>query len=89
MHGLRYTLKSKYGITPQDRFIMLLEQRFQCPACKTRFDGTGKAKVDHCHKTGAVRGLLCNSCNLSLGLMNENADSLRALADYIEKFQKK
>ena len=33
--------------------------------------------VDHCHSGGHVRGLLCNSCNIGLGMFKDNIESLK------------
>ena len=40
--------------------------------------------VDHCHKTGKVRGLLCHSCNTALGLLKDNTDVMRLAINYLE-----
>lgn len=40
---------------------------------------------DHCHKTGKFRGWLCGNCNSALGMARDNPDTLRKLADYLEK----
>jgi hypothetical protein len=42
--------------------------------------------IDHCHKTNKVRGILCRSCNLALGLMNDDLVKIRKLAKYITRF---
>ena len=43
--------------------------------------------VDHCHKTGKVRGLLCNKCNKALGLFNDNIELIKVAASYLERFK--
>ncbi len=40
--------------------------------------------ADHCHKTGKIRGLLCNNCNTGLGMFKENAMLLENAANYIK-----
>jgi hypothetical protein len=40
---------------------------------------------DHCHTTGRFRGWLCRNCNVTLGLVGDDPNKLRALADYLEK----
>jgi hypothetical protein len=40
--------------------------------------------VDHDHKTGKVRGLLCNTCNTSLGLLSEDKNRITGLITYLE-----
>lgn len=56
-----------------------------CEACGATDMSTKELHIDHCHTTGVVRGVLCHACNTSLGLLNENPERLRALADYIER----
>jgi len=65
-------------------------QGWRCAICKTegfkmREDHVSGMNLDHCHKTGRVRALLCHNCNRGLGLMQDNPDILRAAADYVEK----
>lgn len=42
-----------------------------------------KMAIDHCHKTGQVRGLLCTNCNTAIGLMKDSPERLEAAASYI------
>lgn len=39
---------------------------------------------DHCHKTGKFRGIICDNCNVSMGLAGDDPTLLRALADWLE-----
>ncbi len=41
--------------------------------------------IDHCHSTGAIRGLLCSNCNTAIGLLSDNPEIIRKAADYLEK----
>lgn len=73
-------VKHKYGIK-EERYKAMLEARGPlCPTCNEE----SIPYVDHCHKTGMIRGLICNSCNLILGRARDNPDVLRALASYLE-----
>jgi hypothetical protein len=42
-------------------------------------------RVDHCHSSGKIRGLLCNKCNIGLGHFEDNVVALRNAIDYIEE----
>ncbi len=43
--------------------------------------------LDHCHKTGRVRGILCNQCNTAIGLLEDSMAKLQAAIDYLLKAQ--
>ena len=43
--------------------------------------------IDHNHTTGLVRGLLCNQCNLALGLVHDNIETLAAMIAYLGKYR--
>ncbi len=84
-------LKLYYGITLEDYNKMLQEQNGVCSICKemeTRLI-CGKIvmlSVDHDHKTGKVRGLICNKCNRLLGFVNDNTKLLEEVINYLKKF---
>jgi hypothetical protein len=78
-------LKRKYKITLADYAVMLLAQAGACAICKAPEPQHKMLDVDHCHKTGAVRGLLCTNCNRMLGHSGDVPERLRRAADYLEK----
>ena len=84
----RRHMKRHYGITPERYFELLDAQGGKCLGCDYIHDdgGVGKRKlhVDHDHKTGKIRGLLCHQCNAAIGFLREDPARLRRLADYIE-----
>ncbi len=51
-----------------------------CAICRVDVDLVG----DHCHTTGAPRGILCRNCNLAIGNMADDPERLRAAANYLE-----
>lgn len=86
-----YHLKSAYGISLNEYKTILARQGGLCAVCRQPETAifAGKVKsldVDHCHRTGAVRGILCSSCNIALGRLNEDPLRIRALLDYVERF---
>jgi hypothetical protein len=78
-------LKNKYGITLADYDEMFEAQGGVCAICgKPQQSHNGRRlDVDHDHKTGKVRGLLCNKCNTVIGLIYEDHDILLKAATYI------
>lgn len=88
---LEQKLQKAYGISKADFDRMLEEQRGCCAICKTD-DWKGKHGspcVDHCHASNRVRALLCSECNLAIGQMRDDAERLRAAADYLDFYKKK
>jgi hypothetical protein len=73
----------EYGITIEDYDAMFAAQGGRCAICSAR--PTRRLAVDHDHKTGAVRALLCHRCNPGLGLFTDDPNKLIAAADYIER----
>ena len=81
-----WKLKKRYGITLEDYEAMVSEQGNRCYIChKHRSTQKNDLAVDHCHKTGLVRRLLCVRCNALLGEINEfEGDKLDNLIRYLE-----
>lgn len=81
----RWRLWKVFGITPEDYDRMLAEQDGQCAICRRPPQGGrwNVLAIDHCHRTGRVRGLLCSPCNKGVGAFQDNVSSLRKAADYV------
>lgn len=62
-----------------------LIQNGSCAICGKKETESKKLVVDHNHKTGKVRGLLCHSCNTALGLVKEDIEILKKMIKYIEE----
>jgi hypothetical protein len=75
----------KYGISFDDYQRMLIEQNGVCKICRKPEKKGKSLSVDHNHKTGKVRGLLCSRHNTGLGCFEDDAALLRSAADYLEK----
>jgi len=82
-----HQIQWKYGITLADYDVMLEEQGGCCAICGTDNPSARSGKVrfavDHCHKTGKVRGLLCESCNIGLGNFYDNKSYLQNAINYL------
>lgn len=64
---------------------MLIAQNYKCIICDTKHFDTKKLHVDHCHKTGKVRGLLCNNCNNGMGKLGDSIERLKLVINYLKK----
>lgn len=77
-------LKKTYGICLVDFNELRLKQDFLCAICgKHETESNKGLHIDHCHETKKVRGLLCNSCNLAIGMMKHNVTILSKAIQYL------
>ena len=72
----------EFGITLDTYRSMLKAQGGTCAICKTP-PLKKWLSVDHCHDTGAVRGLLCQPCNIAIGWLKHSTTLLESAKDYI------
>lgn len=76
-------LRFRFGIGIEKYDALFAKQNGVCAICGgTSLTGRNLA-VDHCHFTGAVRGLLCGPCNTALGLFRDRPDLLLAAVSYL------
>lgn len=84
-------MKKKFGITTE-QYARLYPPGVQCEICGVSESVLAGQKarlvIDHDHKSGRIRGVICNSCNLALGWAVDSPELLRAMADYLEDFEK-
>ncbi len=83
----RIQFKKNYGITIEDYNSILSMQGCVCAICggsRSKSDKWKNLAVDHSHKTGQVRGLLCMECNAGLGSFLDSPDLLEKAAAYIK-----
>jgi hypothetical protein len=80
-YGRQHALRTKYGLTIDAWEQMFNAQHRRCAICQRT---KGKWDTDHDHATGKVRAILCSSCNKALGLAQDNPDTLRKMALYLE-----
>ena len=62
-------------------------QKYTCAVCPRKFTkkyGKYPPNIDHCHKTGIVRGILCRRCNLVLGQINDSIQHAQNLIKYLK-----
>ena len=83
--GRATRLAAKYGLTPEAFQGLLDQQESTCRGCSRDFGESLAPRVDHCHTDQHVRGLLCHSCNVVLGLVKDDPLTLRRLATYVEE----
>lgn len=80
-----HNLKARLGL-PFGTYDMMLEsQDGRCAICKKPHTENKRMAVDHCHVTGEIRGLLCQKCNMALGLFNHDFAILHAAISYLDK----
>ena len=75
-------LKAAFGISLEDKERMLAAQGGKCACCGDPLT-LKRAKVDHCHRTGRLRKVLCNPCNLGLGNFRDDPKRLQAAIAYL------
>jgi hypothetical protein len=74
-----------YGIAGEDYWAIYEAQEGRCYICRRGTGARKRLSVDHCHKTGVVRGLLDTGCNKwVLGLLRDDTEALQRAIDYLD-----
>lgn len=83
-------LQKKFGITVEEYETLLKQQNYVCAFCgkpekaKSKIGKIRRLCVDHCHKTGRVRGLLCYMCNHTIARLGDDIESAEKLLRYMK-----
>lgn len=82
-------LKTKYNITKEEYDSLFLSQNKKCSICTTDLSVLDLRHIhlDHCHKTGNIRNILCRYCNLGLGKFKDNQELIFNSMLYLQKHQ--
>ena len=80
------TTKAKYGVDESGFEVLWLAFEGKCGICKIplkqpeprKGQSSNVVAIDHDHKTGNLRGLLCNGCNKGLGYFQDDVERLKA-----------
>ncbi|MDE3229139.1 MAG: endonuclease VII domain-containing protein [Chloroflexota bacterium] len=86
----RHGLARKYRLTPEQWAAMEASQDSKCAICQIAFDigiPAHSPMVDHDHRTGQVRSLLCRRCNTMLGMAREQPAVLQAAIEYLNRWE--
>jgi hypothetical protein len=81
------------GLSPEDYQILLAKQNGRCAICEAQAGHRScrgrecRLAIDHNHRTGANRGLLCNNCNRGLGRFKDSVAILEAAVRYLKRGQ--
>lgn len=75
---------ASHGLRVGQYDSLLQEQGGGCAICGQQCTSGRSLAVDHDHATGAIRGLLCGTCNRAIGMMQDSPEILRAAAQYLE-----
>ena len=87
LRARRNHLRREYGISLDDYQNLLKNQNGVCKICKRHENKNlqGGLSVDHCHKTGKVRGLLCRECNAGLGKFKDDIEIMQTAIEYLKQ----
>lgn len=80
---LKCRLKRRYGLSMADYERLGEKQGWVCAICQGPPKDSRALHIDHCHDTGAIRGLLCNTCNTGIGGLRDDVALLTRAISYI------
>jgi hypothetical protein len=76
-------LQRKYGLSIKEYELLKNKQDNKCVICQEKLNEGYDVHVDHSHKTGKIRGILCRWCNTGLGNFKDKTQSLQRAIEYL------
>lgn len=73
-------IKRDYGLSAEEYLKMIESQNNKCKICSSGPKGKRPLVIDHCHKTGKIRGLLCYRCNRAIVILDDKEHMEKAIA---------
>lgn len=80
-------IKNRYGLKISDIKEMAIRQQYRCAICENKFHSNKNMHIDHDHKTGKVRMLLCKKCNNGIGFFDDDTVRIEKAILYIKIFE--
>lgn len=77
-------VRSRFVFSASNKELYFQLFQIQEGKCKICSSDLVRPVLDHCHKSGELRGLLCSSCNSGIGFFKDNVESLLAAASYVQ-----
>lgn len=96
-HHYRLSQYAKHHkVLPQELFSIIKKSKGKCQICQKtlvlhgmeKVNGKNKACIDHSHKTGKIRGILCFNCNSGLGHFSDSLETMKTAITYLRQSEK-
>jgi hypothetical protein len=86
-NAYKHNIKKKYGVTEEQYLKIYDKQNGLCAICGQKSQTkAGRLALDHCHKTGKIRGLLCVKCNAGIGMLQDDVNVLKSAILYLKNY---
>ena len=82
---IRHYVK-KFGLEVSE-IKRLLSTVHTCECCGVILDDKNPFQVDHCHETGAIRGIICWNCNSAIGKLGDTYEGVLRAVNYLKKYK--
>ena len=85
LYRRNHYLRTRYGLSTRKFLDLIKKANYCCEICRKHLYKTQQINIDHSHKTGKVRGILCSPCNVGLGMFQDNKKFLLKAITYLQR----